>query len=69
MARLADKAEPTYQALVEQIRGSPIVTLDWRFVVWVLLFGSNPLRLLPLAEPYFGGVRRFGSRRVMRSAR
>jgi hypothetical protein len=37
MARLADKAEPTYQALVEQIRGSPIVTPDeiedWRFVV------------------------------------
>lgn len=67
MARLADNAEPTYQALVEQIRGSPLVTLDeiedWRFVVWVLLFGSNPLRLLPLAEPYFGGVRRFGSRR------
>lgn len=46
LARLADKAEPTYQALVEKIRGSPMVTPDetgWKVggrLWWMWVFSS-----------------------------
>jgi transposase len=46
MARVAQKAEPSYQALVEQIRGSPSVTPDetgWRVggqLWWMWVFSS-----------------------------
>ena len=49
MARMAHKAEPTYQGLVEQIRGSPSVTPDetgWRVggqLWWMWAFSSSQL--------------------------
>ena len=47
MARMARKAEPTYDALIEQIRGSPSVTSDetgWRVggrLWWMWAFSSS----------------------------
>jgi transposase len=47
MARVARKAEPTYEALIEQIRGSPSVTPDetgWRVggrLWWMWAFSSS----------------------------
>jgi transposase len=47
MARVAQKAEPSYQALVEQIRGSPSVTPDetgWRVggqLWWMWAFSTS----------------------------
>ena len=49
MARVAQKAEPSYQALVEQIRGSPSVTSDetgWRVggqLWWMWAFSTAPV--------------------------
>ena len=46
LARMADQAEPTYQALVEKIRGSPTVTPDetgWKVggqLWWMWVFSS-----------------------------
>ncbi len=46
LARMADQAEPTYQALVEKIRGSPAVTPDetgWKVggqLWWMWVFSS-----------------------------
>ena len=46
MERVAEKAEPTYQALVEQVRGSPSVTPDetgWKVggqLWWMWVFST-----------------------------